>query len=112
MSVIVVGTLGYALLGLACIAVGMRTRRGIGKYTVSRNVKVSYEELPPRERTRTSNALLLLGLVLLLCATFSLFPEPVMAALFLTALFFFVVYIMTQRDLRRAAQEIARTKAG
>jgi hypothetical protein len=111
-SVIVVGTLGYALLGLACITAGMRTRRGVGKYTISRKVKVSYEELPLRERIRTSNALLVLGAALLLCATFSLLPEPVMAVFFLTALFFFVLYVVIQRDLRRAAQEIARTKAG
>jgi hypothetical protein len=111
-SAIVVGTLSYALLGIACIATGVRTRRGIGKHTISRKVKVSYEELPFRERIRTSNALFALGAALLLCATFSLLPEPVMAVLFLAALFFFVLYVVIQRDLRRAAQEIARTKAG
>jgi hypothetical protein len=111
-SVIVVGTLGYALLGLACVTGGVRTRRGIGKYAISRNVKVSYEELPLRERIRTSNALILLGAALLLCSTFSRLPEPVMAVFFFAALFFFVLYVVIQRDLRRAAQEIARTKAG
>jgi hypothetical protein len=35
-----------------------------------------------------------------------------MAVFFFAALFFFVLYVVIQRDLRRAAQEIARTKAG
>jgi hypothetical protein len=110
--VIVVGTLGYALLGIACITTGVRTRRGIGKYAISRKVKVSYEELPSRELTRTSNALLVLAVALLLCATFSLLPKFVVAVLFWATLFPFVLYAVIQRDLRRAAQEIARTKAG
>jgi hypothetical protein len=111
-SVIIIGTLGYALLGLACVAVAMRTRRGTGNYTISRNVKVSYGKLPLRERIRTSNALVALGAALLLCATFSLLPTPVMVVFFLTALCLFVLYVVSQRDLRRAAQEIARTEPG
>ncbi|TDB81140.1 hypothetical protein E1264_33160 [Actinomadura sp. KC216] len=112
MSVIVFGTLGYGLLGLACLTTGMRMRRGIGKYTISRKAKVDYAELPLTERIRASNALLILGTALLLCATFSIVPEPVMALTFLTTLFLFIFYLIVQRDLRRAAQEIARARAG
>lgn len=110
MSVIFVGTLAYAVLGLACITAGMRARKGIGQYKVSRTAKVSYNELPRRERIRTGNALLALGAALLLCATFSLLPVPVMVAFFLAALACFVLWVVIQRDLRRAAQEIARTR--
>ena len=109
---IVVGTLGYALLGIACIVTGVRTRRGVGKYTISRNVKVNYKELPLRERIRTSNALLALGVVLLLCSTFGFLPEIVMAVFFSAGLLFFVIYIVIQRDLRRSAQGIARARLG
>jgi membrane protein YqaA with SNARE-associated domain len=108
---VIVGSLAYALLGLACLTAGVKTRRGIGTYRVSRQVRVSYEELPLRERVRTGNALFAFGAALLLCAAFSLVPDPVTAALFLTALLLFVVYVVVQRGLRRAAQEIARTRA-
>lgn len=112
MPAIVVGTVAYALLGLACISMGVRTRRGVGEYKVSRTVKVGYANLPRRERVRTGNALLVLGAVLLLCTPFSLFPVPVIAVLFLAALVSFIVYTLIQMGLRRAAQEIARTKIG
>ncbi|MFB4308702.1 hypothetical protein [Actinomadura sp. GTD37] len=108
----IVGTAAYVLLGLACIASGVRTRRGVGNYKVSRSSKVSYGELPRRERVRTGNALLVLGVVLLLCAPFSLLPEAVVAVLFFVALCSFVAYVVIQTGLRRAAQEIARAKAG
>jgi len=109
--VVIVGTLAYVLLGVACLVAGVKTHRGMGAYSVSRTVKVSYEELPLRERVRTDYALLVLGAALLLCATFSLVPDPVIAVFFLTALVFFVVYVVVQTGLRRAAQEIARTRA-
>ncbi|TDC61352.1 hypothetical protein E1200_28990 [Actinomadura sp. GC306] len=108
---VVVGTLAYALLGVACLATGVKTRRGTGEYSISRKVKVSYEELPPRERVRTSNALFALGTALLVCATYSLVPDPVIAVFFLTAVVLFAVYAVVQRGLRRAAQDIARTRA-
>ncbi|WUH99732.1 hypothetical protein OHR68_40650 [Spirillospora sp. NBC_00431] len=109
---VVVGTVGYVWLGLVCIVVGVRTRRGIGRYMISRRVKVSYEELPLRERVRASNSLFAMGAAFLLCATFSLVPEPVMMLFFLIALLLFVFYVVTQRWLRRAAQEVARSKTG
>lgn len=109
---IVIGTLSYILMGLVCILIGMRMRKGIGKYTISRSAKVSYHKLPLRERIRTSNSLLALGAALLLAGTYSLVPGPVMTVYFLTALFFFVLYVVIQRDLRRSAQEIARTRQG
>ncbi|MVZ99262.1 hypothetical protein F8568_002430 [Actinomadura sp. LD22] len=112
MPVIVVGTVAYAALGLACIAVGVRTRKGVGKYKVSRSAKVSYEELPLRERTRTGNALLVLGVALLLCSPFSLLPGPAVAVVFLVALCCFVAYLVIQVGLRRAAQAVVRAKAG
>jgi Ca2+/Na+ antiporter len=108
-SVTVFGAVGYVLLGLACLAAGVKTRRGIGNYAVSRNVKVRYKELPIEERIRTGNALLVLGVTLLLCATFGLVPEPVTVVLFLAALCLFVLFVVIQRGLRRAAQQIART---
>ena len=110
MAVIIVGTVAYAVLGLACIAVGVRTRKGVGDYKVSRGVKVGYEELPWRERVRTGNALLALGVALLLCTPFGLLPEVAVAVLFLVALCAFVAYVVIQIGLRRAAQEIARGK--
>ncbi|MDL4818319.1 hypothetical protein [Actinomadura opuntiae] len=111
MPVIVFGALVYALLGLACIAVGVRTRKGMGEYKVSRRIKVRYDELPLRERMRTGNALLVLGVALLLCSPFGLLPAVAMAVLFLVALCAFVAYLVIQVNLRRAAQEIARAKA-
>ncbi|MEU8123208.1 hypothetical protein AB0C21_31230 [Spirillospora sp. NPDC049024] len=107
----IVGTVAYALLGLACVASGVRARKGVGNYTVSRGVKVPYGELPHRERVRTGNALLVLGVLLLLCTPFGLLPEAAVAVLFLAALSSFVAYAVIQTGLRRAAQEIARGKA-
>lgn len=112
MPVIVIGTLAYALLGLVCVAEGVRTRRGVGEYKLSRGVKVSYEKLPLRERTRTANALLVLGAALLLCSPFSLLPEPAIAALFLLALCCFIAYVVIQAGLRRAAQAVVRDRTG
>ncbi|MGH3240891.1 MAG: hypothetical protein ACRDNL_10940 [Spirillospora sp.] len=108
----IVGTVGYGWLGLVCIVVGMRMRRGIGRYMISRAVKVSYEELPLRERVRTSNSLIAMGTAFLACATFSVVPEFVMMIFFGVAFGFFVLYVVTQRELRRAAQEVVRSKAG
>lgn len=109
---VIIGTVAYALLGLACVAAGVRTRKGVGNYTVSRSVKVPYEELPQRERVRTGNALLVLGVLLLLCTPFGLLPEAAVVVVFLAALCSFVAYAVIQTGLRRAAQEIVRGKAG
>lgn len=108
---VIIGTVAYGLLGLACVAVGVRTRKGVGNYTVSRSVKVPYGELPQRERVRTGNALLVLGVLLLLCTPFGLLPEAAVVV-FLAALCSFVAYAVIQTGLRRAAQEIVRGKAG
>jgi hypothetical protein len=107
---VILGTVAYALLGFACVVSGVRARKGVGNYTVSRNVKVPYEELPQRERVRTGNALLVLGVVLLLCAPFSVLPEAAVVVLFLAALCSFISYAVIQMGLRRAAQEIVRGK--
>ncbi|SNT26820.1 hypothetical protein SAMN05443665_102192 [Actinomadura meyerae] len=108
---VIIGTVAYALLGLACVAAGVRTRNAVGSYSVSRGVKVPYAELPHRERMRTGNALLVLGALLLLCTPFTVLPEAAVAVLFLAALCSFVAYAVIQMGLRRAAQEIARQRA-
>ncbi|MEU8345931.1 hypothetical protein AB0C74_29885 [Spirillospora sp. NPDC048832] len=107
----IIVTVAYALLGLVCVAAGVRTRNGVGSYSVSRGVKVPYAELPYRERMRTGNALLVLGALLLLCTPFTVLPEAAVAVLFLAALCSFVAYAVIQMGLRRAAQEIARQRA-
>lgn len=109
---IVVGTLSYISMGLICLVVGMRMRRGIGRYRISRRVFVHYEELPLKERIKTSNSLLVFGVTLLACATYSKIPDLLMAAFFVMALFFFVLYTVVQRDLRTAAQAVVRSKTG
>ncbi|WP_106396391.1 hypothetical protein [Actinocorallia populi] len=106
------GAAGPFFLGLMCVVLGVRLRKGLGDVQASRGARVPAARLPLPVRTRAGDANLLLGAAFLAVAACCLSPGPVLLAPIALCLLLGYPYLIRHRALRAAAEEVLRADSG
>lgn len=107
---VVLAAAGPFALGAGCLEFGIRLRKGLGTARLPGGLRVGYDQVPSGTRTRASDANLVLGMAWLSLAVAGLRPGPIVLVPMAILLLCTYPYYSRHRDLRRAAQEAARSR--